>query len=85
MTKIQFEELMAAQLAQIALLQSIETNIGALVEVENPKQRVNINWASAQVHLASAMMERAPLQDEKPGDPAALIKLAAKLREHGAS
>ena len=61
MTDDQFEQFMAAQLAQIALLQSIETNTGIFARQANPKGNVGRpNWDAAKAHLDEAKRQREP-------------------------
>ena len=66
MSEDQFEQFMAAQLAQIALLQSIEMNTGIFMRQATPKgSATHLTWNDARAHLDAAMKhrEQAP---EKP-------------------
>jgi hypothetical protein len=60
MTDLQFQQLMSAQLAQIALLQAIETNVSFMAHKRVPIERIHPNWNKAQEMLALAMKEVAP-------------------------
>jgi hypothetical protein len=60
MTDLQFEQLMSAQLAQIALLQAIEANVSFLTHKHVPTERIHPNWKKAQEMLAQALKEVVP-------------------------
>jgi hypothetical protein len=55
MTDEQFNLLMAAQLAQINLLRSIEANIGLIMRDKSPQQVIHPNWKEAQKELEDAL------------------------------
>jgi hypothetical protein len=62
MTDQQFQQLFAAQLAQIALLQAIEANVSFMAHKHVPTERIHPNWRkandlyrAAQKQLASAV------------------------------
>ena len=61
MTEKQFQQLMAAQLAQIALLQAIEINVSFMAHKHVPTDRIHPNWKNAQELLDLAMNELAPV------------------------
>jgi hypothetical protein len=48
MTDNQFQQLLAAQLAQIALLQAIEANVSFMAHKHVPSDRIHPNWKKAQ-------------------------------------
>jgi len=60
MTDAQFQQLFAAQLAQIALLQAIEANVSFMAHKHVPTERIHPNWKKAHELLESAMKELAP-------------------------
>jgi hemoglobin-like flavoprotein len=60
MTDKQFQQLFAAQLAQIALLQAIEANVSAMAHKHVPNERIHPNWKKAHEMLSLAMQELAP-------------------------
>ena len=47
MTDAQFQQLFAAQLAQIALLQAIEANVSFMAHKHVPTERIHPNWKKA--------------------------------------
>lgn len=55
MTDEQFNLLMAAQLAQINLLRSIEANIGLVTRDKSPQQVIHPNLTEAQKELEDAL------------------------------
>ncbi len=59
MTDTQFQQLMAAQLAQIALLQAIEANVSFMAHKHIPSDRIHPNWDKARETLNLAMKEYA--------------------------
>ena len=76
MTDLQFQRFMAAQLAQIALLQAIEANVSFLAHKHVPTDRIHPNWKRAQEFLQQALAEElAPGSGRNAGgaqfDPAA--------------
>lgn len=48
MTDKQFQQLFAAQLAQIALLQAIEANVSFMAHKHVPTDRIHPNWQKAR-------------------------------------
>ena len=60
MTDKQFQQLFAAQLAQIALLQAIEANVSCMAHKHVPTERIHPNWKKAHELLELAMKEPAP-------------------------
>jgi len=60
MTDKQFQQLFAAQLAQIALLQAIEANISFMAHKHVPTERIHPNWTKARELLELALKELAP-------------------------
>jgi len=60
MTEKQFQQLFAAQLAQIALLQAIEANVSFMAHKHVPTERIHPNWKKAHELLELAMQEPAP-------------------------
>lgn len=60
MTDKQFQQLFAAQLAQIALLQAIEINVSFMAHKHVPTDRIHPNWTKAQELIEQAMQELAP-------------------------
>lgn len=48
MTDKQFQQLFAAQLAQIALLQAIEANVSFMAHKHVPTERIHPNWKRAR-------------------------------------
>ena len=60
MTDKQFQQLFAAQLAQIALLQAIEANVSFIAHKHVPTDRIHPNWKKAQELLDLALGELAP-------------------------
>jgi len=59
MTDKQFEQLLAAQLAQIALLQAIEANVSFIAHKHVPSDRIHPNWTKAQEFLELARKQLA--------------------------
>ncbi len=59
MTDTQFQQLMAAQLAQIALLQAIESNVSFIAHKHVPSDRIHPNWDKAREILETAARESA--------------------------
>ena len=60
MTDAQFQQLFAAQLTQIALLQAIEANVSFMAHKHVPTERIHPNLKKAHELLESAMKELAP-------------------------
>jgi hypothetical protein len=60
MTDKQFQQLFAAQLAQIALLQAIETNVSFMAHKHVPSDRIHPDWKKAHEMLQMALKEVAP-------------------------
>ena len=60
MTDKQFQQLFAAQLAQIALLQAIEANVSFIAHKHVPTDRIHPNWKKAQELLELALGELDP-------------------------
>ena len=60
MTDNQFQQLLAAQLAQIALLQAIEANVSFMAHKHVPSDRIHPNWKKAQEFLDLARQQLAP-------------------------
>ena len=60
MTDKQFQQIFAAQLAQIALLQAIEANVSFLAHKHVPTERIHPNWKKAHELLGEAMQQLAP-------------------------
>jgi hypothetical protein len=60
MTDKQFQQLFAAQLAQIALLQAIEVNISFMAHKHVPTERIHPNWKKAHELLELTMKGLAP-------------------------
>jgi len=60
MTDKQFQQLFAAQLAQIALLQAIEANVSFMAHKHVPTDRIHPNWKKARELLDQALGELAP-------------------------
>ena len=60
MTDLQFQQLMSAQLAQIALLQAIEANISFMAHKHVPTEHIHPNWKKARELLALATKELIP-------------------------
>lgn len=60
MTDNQFQQLMAAQFAQIALLQAIEINVSFMAHKHVPTDRIHPNWKKAHELFDLAMEELAP-------------------------
>lgn len=56
----QFQQLFAAQLAQIALLQAIEVNVSFMAHKHVPTERIHPNWDKARELLEQALQELAP-------------------------
>jgi hypothetical protein len=74
MTDHQFQQLFAAQLAQIALLQAIEANISFMTHNHVPTQRIHPNWKKARRMLGQALKEFEPVAKAGTGsdtDPGA--------------
>ena len=61
MTDKQFQQLYAAQLAQIALLQAIEANVSFMAHKHIPVERIHPDWRKAHELLEAAMKEPAPV------------------------
>ena len=59
MTDKQFQQIFAAQLAQIALLQAIEVNVSFMAHKHVPTDRIHPNWKKARELLDLAMAETA--------------------------
>lgn len=57
MTDKQFQQIFAAQLAQIALLQAIEVNVSFMAHKHVPTERIHPNWKKARELLDLAMTE----------------------------
>ncbi len=57
MTEKQFQQIFAAQLAQIALLQAIEVNVSFMAHKRVPTERIHPNWKKARELLDLAMTE----------------------------
>jgi len=55
MTDKQYEQLFAAQLAQIALLQAIEANVSFIAHKHVPSDRIHPDWKKARDILDSAL------------------------------
>ncbi len=68
MTDLQFQHLMSAQLAQIALLQAIEANVSFLAHKHVPTDRIHPNWKKAHEYLQQALREVAPEGGRNAGD-----------------
>jgi len=60
MTDKQFQQLYAAQLAQIALLQAIEANVSFMAHKHVPNERIHPNWNKAHELLTLALKQTAP-------------------------
>jgi hypothetical protein len=60
MTDKQFQQLYAAQLAQIALLQAIEVNISFMAHKRVPAERIHPHWKKAHELLGLATKELGP-------------------------
>ena len=60
MTDKQFQQFMAAQLAQVALLQAIEINVSFMAHKHVPADRIHPNWKKAHELLDLALKEFAP-------------------------
>lgn len=60
MTDKQFQQLFAAQLAQIALLQAIEANVSFMAHKRVPIERIHPNWKKAHELLGLPMKQLAP-------------------------
>jgi len=60
MTDKQFQQLFAAPLAQIALLQAIEVNVSFMAHKHVPTERIHPNWDKARELLEQALQELAP-------------------------
>ena len=60
MTDKQFQQLFAAQLAQIALLQAIEANVSFIAHKHIPSDRIHPNWKYAHEMLEMALKELVP-------------------------
>ena len=67
MTEQQFQQLYAAQLAQIALLQAIEANISFMTHNHVPTQRIHPNWKKARRMLGQALKELEPVAAARSG------------------
>jgi len=57
MTEKQLQQIFAAQLAQIALLQAIEVNVSFMAHKRVPTERIHPNWKKARELLDLAMTE----------------------------
>ena len=60
MTDSQFQQLFAAQLAQIALLQAIEANVSFMAHKHVPSDRIHPNWKKAHEMLEQALTQLGP-------------------------
>jgi len=60
MTDKQFQQLYAAQLAQVALLQAIEANVSFMAHKHVPTDRIHPNWGKAREMLELALNELPP-------------------------
>ena len=60
MSDKQFQQLFAAQLAQIALLQAIEANVSFIAHKHVPSDRIHPDWKKAQELLQTALKQLAP-------------------------
>ena len=60
MTDKQFQQLFAAQLAQIALLQAIEVNVSFMAHKHVPSDRIHPDWKKAHEMFQMALKELAP-------------------------
>ncbi len=60
MTDKQLQQLFAAQLAQMALLQAIEANVSFMAHKHVPTERIHPNWEKTHELLELAMKELAP-------------------------
>ena len=60
MTDKQFQQLFAAQLAQIALLQAIEANVSSMAHKHVPNERIHPNWKKAHELFHSAQEQLTP-------------------------
>jgi hypothetical protein len=60
MTDKQFQQLFAAQLAQIALLQAIEANVSFMAHKHVPSDRIHPDWKKAHEMFQMALKELAP-------------------------
>ena len=63
MTDNQFRQLLAAQLAQIALLQAIEANVSFMTHKHVPSEKIHPDWKKARALLKLAMKEVARSAD----------------------
>lgn len=63
MTDQQFQQIFAAQLAQIALLQAIEVNVSFMAHKHVPTDRIHPNWKKARELLDLAMTETASVPE----------------------
>ena len=59
MTDKQFQQMFAAQLAQIALLQAIEANVSFIAHKHVPTERIHPDWKKAHQLLGEAMKQTA--------------------------
>jgi hypothetical protein len=55
MTDKQYQQLFAAQLAQIALLQAIEANVSFIAHKHVPSDRIHPDWNKARDMLDAAL------------------------------
>jgi len=60
MTDKQFQQLITAQLAQIALLQAIEANVSFMAHKHVPSDRIHPDWKKAQEFLGLALKQLSP-------------------------
>ena len=60
MTDHQFQQILAAQLAQIALLQAIEANVSCIAHKHVPNERIHPNWKKAQELFKLSLQEITP-------------------------
>lgn len=67
MTDAQFEQLFAAQLAQIALLQAIEANVSFMAHKHVPSDRIHPNWKKALGFFQTAKKQFEPAAERAPG------------------
>lgn len=67
MTDEQFQQLFAAQLAQIALLQAIEANVSFMAHKHVPSDRIHPNWKKTLGFLQIAQKQLAPAVERAPG------------------
>lgn len=63
MTDQQFQRLIAAQIAQIALLQAIEANVSFIAHKHVPSERIHPDWKKAHALFKLALKELARSAD----------------------